>query len=55
MWVITEGLNPGERVVAEGVQKVRPGVQVNPKSSVAQTAGSEPGKEPAKEPAKEER
>jgi RND family efflux transporter MFP subunit len=30
-WVITEGLNPGERVVAEGIQKVRPGVQVNPK------------------------
>jgi RND family efflux transporter MFP subunit len=30
-WVITQGLNPGERVVAEGLQKVRPGVQVNPK------------------------
>jgi membrane fusion protein, multidrug efflux system len=30
-WVITEGLNPGERVVAEGIQKVRPGAQVNPK------------------------
>jgi RND family efflux transporter MFP subunit len=30
-WVIAEGLNAGERVVAEGVQKVRPGAQVNPK------------------------
>jgi RND family efflux transporter MFP subunit len=30
-WLITDGLKPGERVVAEGVQKVRPGVQVNPK------------------------
>ena len=30
-WVITSGLNPGERVVAEGVQKVRPGARVNPK------------------------
>src|SRR6202041_3913836 len=30
-WVITEGLNPGERVVAEGIQKVRAGAQVNPK------------------------
>jgi membrane fusion protein (multidrug efflux system) len=30
-WVITSGLNPGERVVAEGVQKVRTGAQVNPK------------------------
>jgi RND family efflux transporter MFP subunit len=30
-WVIAEGLNPGEKVVAEGVQKVRAGAQVNPK------------------------
>jgi RND family efflux transporter MFP subunit len=30
-WVIAEGLNRGERVVAEGVQKVRPGARVNPK------------------------
>ncbi|MBV8865523.1 MAG: efflux RND transporter periplasmic adaptor subunit [Acidobacteriaceae bacterium] len=31
MWVIDSGLRPGERVVAEGVQKVREGMQVNPK------------------------
>ena len=31
MWIIDEGLKPGERVVAEGVQKVRPGMHVNPK------------------------
>lgn len=30
-WIITNGLNPGERVVAEGVQKVRTGARVNPK------------------------
>jgi RND family efflux transporter MFP subunit len=30
-WVIPEGLNPGDRVVAEGIQKVRPGVVVVPK------------------------
>jgi membrane fusion protein (multidrug efflux system) len=30
-WVIASGLNPGERVVVEGVQKVRTGVRVNPK------------------------
>lgn len=30
-WIIAEGLNPGERVVAEGVQKVRPGALVHPK------------------------
>jgi len=30
-WVIAEGLKQGERVVAEGIQKVRPGMQVIPK------------------------
>lgn len=31
LWVIDEGLKPGERVVAEGVQKVTKGVYVMPK------------------------
>jgi RND family efflux transporter MFP subunit len=31
LWIIDEGLHPGERVVVEGVQKVRQGMQVNPK------------------------
>jgi RND family efflux transporter MFP subunit len=35
-WVITDGLKPGERIVAEGVQKVRPGAHVTPKPFVAQ-------------------
>ena len=30
MWVITEGLKPGETVVAEGTIKVRPGIVVKP-------------------------
>jgi len=30
-WVIASGLNPGDRVVVEGVQKVRTGARVNPK------------------------
>jgi len=30
-WVIADGLNPGDRVVAEGTQKVREGMGVNPK------------------------
>jgi len=30
-WIIQEGLKLGERVVAEGTQKVREGVKVNPK------------------------
>jgi membrane fusion protein (multidrug efflux system) len=29
-WVIRDGVNPGERVVVEGVQKVRQGTLVNP-------------------------
>jgi RND family efflux transporter MFP subunit len=31
LWVIDEGLQPGERVVVEGIQKVRPGAKVDPK------------------------
>ena len=38
-WVIAEGLKPGDRVVAQGVQKVRPGMTVNPKPFVAGTKG----------------
>ena len=30
-WVIADGLKPGDHVIAEGVQKARPGMQVNPK------------------------
>src|SRR5271163_2855982 len=36
-WVIADGLKQGERVVAEGIQKVRNGMQVNPKPFVAET------------------
>ena len=34
MWIVTEGLKAGERVVAEGIQQARPGTQVNPKPFV---------------------
>jgi RND family efflux transporter MFP subunit len=34
-WVIDEGLQPGERVVVEGLQKVRDGATVNPKPADA--------------------
>jgi RND family efflux transporter MFP subunit len=30
-WIVSSGIKPGERVVAEGVQKVRQGIRVNPK------------------------
>jgi RND family efflux transporter MFP subunit len=36
MWIIDEGLHPGERVVVEGVQKVRPGMAVHPTPFVAE-------------------
>jgi len=40
-WIIDDGLKPGERVVAEGVQKVRAGMPVVPKSyaAPAETSG----------------
>jgi membrane fusion protein (multidrug efflux system) len=37
-WIIASGLNPGDRVVAEGVQRMRTGVHVNPKPFVAEAA-----------------
>jgi RND family efflux transporter MFP subunit len=39
-WIIASGLNPGDRVVAEGVQRMRTGVHVNPKPFVAENQGS---------------
>jgi RND family efflux transporter MFP subunit len=38
-WIVSDGLKPGERVVVEGVQKVRPGMQVNPKPFTEATSG----------------
>jgi membrane fusion protein (multidrug efflux system) len=40
-WIITDGLKAGERVVAEGVEKVRPGSQANPKPYVPDKAVAE--------------
>lgn len=41
MWVIREGLKPGQRVVVEGVQKAAAGTTVNPKSFNQKTEGQE--------------
>jgi RND family efflux transporter MFP subunit len=38
-WIVAEGLKQGERVIAEGVQKARPGAQVNPKPFAAEAKG----------------
>jgi len=32
MWVVDDGLKPGESVVVEGIQRIRPGAVVNPKA-----------------------
>lgn len=48
--VVDEGLKPGERVVVEGVQKVRQGIEVAPKpyeEKAAPAAGPPPKQEPA--------
>jgi membrane fusion protein (multidrug efflux system) len=29
-WLVTDGIRPGDQVIVEGLQKVRPGAQVNP-------------------------
>jgi len=46
LWVISKGLKPGERVVVEGIDKVRPGAKVKPEpgSTSAPATGSGPSK-----------
>ena len=56
LWVITSGLKPGERVVVEGLQKVKEGMLVNPKPVEAESkpqsvAPSKPEAKPAPTPA----
>ncbi len=36
-WIIANGLNPGDRIVVEGVQRMHTGVQVNPKPFMSGT------------------
>jgi membrane fusion protein, multidrug efflux system len=43
LWVIKEGVKPGERVVAEGLQKVRTGVKVQTKPYEPSTGTPAPG------------
>ena len=33
LWVVRDGLNPGDRVIVDGIQKVGPGMHVKPKPS----------------------
>jgi RND family efflux transporter MFP subunit len=38
MWIITQGIQPGERVIVEGLQKVKEGTPVNPKTAPHEAA-----------------
>jgi membrane fusion protein (multidrug efflux system) len=40
LWMIDEGLHPGDRVVVEGLQKVRPGIVVTAKPYAAPASGT---------------
>ena len=35
LWVVEKGLNPGDRIVVEGIQRVRSGMKVAPKEATA--------------------
>jgi membrane fusion protein (multidrug efflux system) len=40
LWVIDEGLGPGEKVVSDGTSKVREGMLVNPTIEPPQPEGN---------------
>ena len=47
LWVIDSGLKPGEKVIVEGLQKVKPGVQVSAKTVKLEEAASPPASPPS--------
>ena len=47
MWVIEEGLKPGEKVVTEGLQRIQDGMTVVAKPAPAEAATPEAGAAPA--------
>jgi membrane fusion protein (multidrug efflux system) len=49
VWVIGSGIKPGEKVIVEGIQRVRPGLQVNAKPEKPQEAAAGDAKAPAPE------
>ena len=46
-WVVDSGLKPGDRVVIEGVAKVRPGAPVKPVAAVSVAGDATQGSQPA--------
>jgi len=45
LWVIGSGLKAGERILVEGLQKVRPGVKVHPQTVLIEEGGEKEGQE----------
>jgi multidrug efflux pump subunit AcrA (membrane-fusion protein) len=53
LWVIESGLKPGEKVIVEGIQKVRPGVKVSAKTvKLEEETSPAPSAPPAESKAK---
>jgi membrane fusion protein (multidrug efflux system) len=50
-YIVSAGINPGERVIVEGIQKVRPGAVVKAELKPAQPASTPPAAAPAAPPA----
>jgi RND family efflux transporter MFP subunit len=50
-YIVTAGVKPGERVIVEGTQKARPGMQVKAQLGPTPDGKPEPGKAPPPEPA----
>jgi membrane fusion protein, multidrug efflux system len=40
LWLIDSGAKPGEKVIVEGIQRVRPGVKVNAKSEKSEAGAA---------------
>jgi RND family efflux transporter MFP subunit len=49
-YIVTAGLKPGERVIVEGLQKARPGMQVKPELKAAGDGKPTPAQSPAAPP-----
>ena len=49
LWVIDQGLKPGDRIVIEGIQKVRAGMKVSPVAGQIEEAAAAPAPAPAAE------
>ena len=52
LWIIESGLKPGEKVIVEGLQKVKPGVQVSAKTVKLEETSLAPNAPPAESKAK---